>query len=298
MVCTYNSLHECREPESTFPATTSNIMVNANLENVVVGTTIGIQWIYQEGELDGAVKIADTTFKKPDESITSMYAILSRPDNGWPEGKYEVVLTSDESNVEPFSLDFSILAGNSSNAAQLTSGVNASDTEIASSSGSSKNSTSEASVSETRTLEVRASAVSPAIANPSAVSAAEVLSPSLPNAGKLLGNVTFCQLDAQGSCITEMVILPVTRAAVRVKANVANAPVGTTVEARWRYVKGSLGRAEEIQTISMTKNDDRDTWVQSILNKPRAGWPTGQYEVALRVVPNASDITVKSFVVR
>lgn len=265
MVCEYNPQHECQENQSSFPATTSDIMVNANLENVLGGTTIGVQWSYQEGELARSVDIADTTFPKSDESITSMYAILRRPDNGWPQGKYEVVLTSDESNVEPVRQDFSIAASRSSNATRSTSSVSAV--------GSSDTASLDSGLSES-------------------------LISSESDSGTLLGTVTFCQLDDQGDCLTEMVLLPTTRPGVRVKANVSTAPIGTTVEARWRYVEGSLGGAEDIQTISMTKKDDKQTWVQSSLTKPEQGWPTGQYEVALRVVSNSSDIQVKRFFVQ
>lgn len=261
MVCTYNSLNECQEHQEAFPSTTPDIMVTANLENVVPGTDIDVRWIYQEGELPRSVDIADTVFRKSDESITSMYAILRRPDNGWPQGKYEVVLQSDERDVEPVRQNFSIEALNSFNSAQFPSDD-----------GKEEDTSASRAVTSSSVSDI--------------------------NSAEILGNVTFCQLDERDTCLTEMALLPTTRAGVRVKANVSRAPVGTTVEAQWRYLEEDAGRSQDIQTVAMTKNDAQDTWVQSSLKKPREGWPLGQYEVALRIVPEPSDIAVKRFFVQ
>lgn len=270
MVCAYNASHECLENQSTFPSATSDLMVTANIENVVEGTIIGVQWIYQEGELDSSVNIANTIFRKSDTSITSMYAILRQPDNGWPQGKYEVVLTSDESNVKSARQEFSIGTSNASGATRKTVKVSA---------------------VEPSESEAGSTSVAPTVSS-------ETSSAALSNPIATLGKVIFCQLDDQGTCLTEMALLPADRPGVRVKANVSTAPVGTTVEARWRYVAGSWGSPEDIQTVSMTKKNAQDTWVQYNLKRPEKGWPTGQYEVALRIVPNASDIKVRRFFVR
>ena len=182
-----------------------------------------------------------------------MYAILRRPDNGWPQGEYEVILSSDESNVDPIRYPFSIAAGNSATPKPFTASNSVVETQARS---------------------------------------------SISNSVKLLGNVTLCQLDDQGDCITEMAVLPVTSPGVRVKANVSTAPVGTTVEARWRYVEGILGASMDIETVSLTKNDEAITWVQSSLKQPEGGWPIGEYEVALSVPPDSADITIKRFFVQ
>ena len=258
IVCAYNTRHECSESQVMFPAMTPDIMVNANLENVIEGTAIEVQWVYIDGELERSVEIADTVFRKSAPSITSMYAILRRPDNGWPAGNYEVILSSDESNVDPVHYPFSIAAGNSVTPKPLTSDRNA----RASSGVSSQTSSS--------------------VSNPET----------------FLDNVTLCQLDDQGDCITSIAILPVTSPGVRVKANVSTAPVGTTVEARWRYVEGSWGSATDIETVSLTKDTEAITWIQSSLTKPEDGWPIGEYEVALSVIPDSPDITIKRFFVQ
>ena len=276
IVCTYNTQHECIESQAMFPATTPDIMVNANLENVVEGTVIEVQWVYVNGELGQTVEIADTVFRKGDASITSMYAILRRPDNGWPQGDYQVILTSDESNVDPISQPFSIAAGNSANPRPRV-----------------------------------ASSPSRTLAQTNSQTSTEAISQtvtSMSQSATLLKNVTLCQLNEQGDCLTSIVILPVTSPGVQVKANVSTAPVGTTVETRWRYVEGQLGSAMDIKTISLTKQDEADTWIRSSLRRPQDGWPIGEYEVALSVVPDdsdvasvvsdGSDITVKRFFVQ
>lgn len=254
MVCDYNTQYECVEHQSTFPTTTRDIMVNANLDNVVEGTVIGVEWVYLDGELGRPVDIAKTSFRKTDETVTSMYATLNQPNSGWPQGDYAVVLSSDENNVDPVRQTFSIEARNSSTEEPFTAG--------------------EASASEV------------------------VPSPPISSSLRILGNVTLCQLNEQEDCITEMALLPVNSVGVRVKANVATAPVGTTVNAQWRYVEGSLGRSVDIETVPLTKSSEAVVWVQSSLKKPEGGWPRGEYEVALSVASDNPEIEVKRFFVQ
>ena len=102
-------------------------------------------------------------------------------------------------------------------------------------------------VRQTFSIEARNSAAPFTAGEPSA---SEIVpSPPISSSARILGNVTLCQLNEQEDCITEMALLPVNSVGVRVKANVATAPVGTTVNAQWRYVEGSLGRSVDIETV-------------------------------------------------
>lgn len=254
MVCAYNSQYECVEHQPTFSTMTRDIMVNANLDNVVEGTVIGVTWVYLDGELGRSVDIAQTSFRKTDETVTSMYATLNQPNSGWPQGDYEVVLSSDENNVDPVRQTFSIEARNSATDDTFTA--------------------------------VESSALE------------GTPSPSVPRSSRILGNVTLCQLNEQEDCITEMALLPVNSFGVRIKANVSTAPVGTIVNAQWRYVEGRLGQSIEIETVPLTKSSDSVVWIQSSLKKPEDGWPIGEYEVALSVASDNPEIEVKRFFVQ
>lgn len=274
VLCARNAQYECFDSQLTFSANTADIMVNAGLENVLEQTQITVQWTYLDGELGQPVEIDSTIFEKTDGGVISMYAILSRPDNGWPQGDYEVVLSSDENNVEPVIVPFAIAAGRSSRPDTLTSSASPSGTGVDDRSRVDDSSTAARSV--------------------------DILD--------ILDNVTLCQLNEQDDCVTEMAVMPTSSPGVRVKANVSTAPVGTTVEAKWRYIEGSLGRPVDIETVSLTKQNDAITWIQSSLKKPEGGWPTGRYEVALTsasdsAVPETStsdnfDIAVKRFFVQ
>lgn len=271
VLCARNAQHECLDSQLTFSANTSDIMVNAGLENVLERTRITVQWTYLDGELGQSVEIDSTVFEKTDSGIISMYAVLSRPTNGWPQGDYEVMLSSDENNVDPVIIPFSIAAGRSSRPAALTSSSSpAADAGVegdGDDNGSDRAQQNTARSNTARSLDI-------------------------------LNNVTLCQLNEQEDCVTEMAVMPTTSPGVRVKANVSTAPVGTTVEAKWRYIEGSLGKPVDIETVALTKRDDAVTWVQSSLKKPEGGWPTGRYEVALSSASDSFDIAVKRFFVQ
>ena len=84
-------------PADRFAADAPMIYVTGTLNNAPEGTKIKIEWVYVETEPHTLIDVIEL---ETQEITSDFESHLSKPDNGWPVGQYEVRLYIDD-NEEP-----------------------------------------------------------------------------------------------------------------------------------------------------------------------------------------------------
>ncbi|NEQ95382.1 MAG: hypothetical protein F6K30_01400 [Cyanothece sp. SIO2G6] len=97
VICAYNESHECDRPIAEFSQPPSLLMATAEIAEVPVDQQIIVEWRYLADESDMPLVISTLNYAKTSSEIISMFAVLGQPDNGWPVGVYEIVLSVDDS---------------------------------------------------------------------------------------------------------------------------------------------------------------------------------------------------------
>jgi len=88
-----------------FAVDTPEIFCSAKLSHAPDGTEVSAEWIYIEGEMEDLSNYLIDTWSATAGS-GYLYASLTRPDNGWPKGDYQVVFYID--GKEELSVPFSV----------------------------------------------------------------------------------------------------------------------------------------------------------------------------------------------
>lgn len=101
MSCTEITDNLCTEDITTFAPDTPEIFVSAILNNAPEGTFTTFSWRYLEDNYD-----IDSITLESIETTTTLQSSFTIPDNGWPLGEYEVVLSLDTDNSEPIHKKF------------------------------------------------------------------------------------------------------------------------------------------------------------------------------------------------
>lgn len=95
----------CASDVAVFATTDPEIFASAALKHAPADTKIVVVWRYLEG---AGVEIDSVTLTTK-EGSTSMQSSLSRPDKGWPKGKYEVTMQIQADNKplmkKPFAVE-------------------------------------------------------------------------------------------------------------------------------------------------------------------------------------------------
>ena len=101
MSCTEITDNLCTEDITSFSPDTPEIYVSAILNNAPEGTLTTFSWRYLEDNYD-----IDSITLESIDTTTTLQSSLSIPDNGWPLGEYEVILSLESDNSEPISKKF------------------------------------------------------------------------------------------------------------------------------------------------------------------------------------------------
>ncbi|NOR87055.1 MAG: hypothetical protein GQ527_05550 [Bacteroidales bacterium] len=108
--------------------------------------------------------------------------------------------------------------------------------------------------------------------------------------------VKICtQLDAN-QCAMDKPVFDVNTPQIVVSCKLENPPMGTEVEFSWYYITGGktkidavvVNNGEEIGNINLN----------SSLNMPSNGWPTGDYEVVIKILNTEKEPIIKNFWVK
>lgn len=95
----------CPADAEELPAAADTIHATAVLQNAPPDTAVTVSWRYLEAE--GGFDIDAATFVAR-EPLLALHGVLTRPDHGWPPGRYEVVLAVGVDGFEPVRKPFRI----------------------------------------------------------------------------------------------------------------------------------------------------------------------------------------------
>ncbi len=87
-------------PATTFATNTPEIFCSVKVSNAPAQSRARVEWIYREGELEGVKDYLIDTSTVTTEGTRYIAFSLSIPDDGWPEGLYELVLYMDDKKME------------------------------------------------------------------------------------------------------------------------------------------------------------------------------------------------------
>ncbi len=78
-----------------FDANTPEIFCSVKLSNAPSDTEVLSEWVYIKGELEGVTDHVIDSFPVLTDGTRYIEFSMTRPDNGWPTGEYEMVLYVD-----------------------------------------------------------------------------------------------------------------------------------------------------------------------------------------------------------
>ncbi len=97
---------QCAHDNPNFNTETPEIYVSCQLKNAPPETQVEFTWYYLGQR---KIKIDAVTLSSGDLTGTlNMYSSLSKPNNGWPVGEYEVVIAIVGTEKEPVVKKFSV----------------------------------------------------------------------------------------------------------------------------------------------------------------------------------------------
>jgi len=109
-----------------------------------------------------------------------------------------------------------------------------------------------------------------------------------------LSNSKICDKLDNDACAADMPTIDRTVGVIYVSADLNNAPSGTKIDFTWRYLAGELGEAQDIDSVTVTTEENSNT-VQSSLEKSVAVWPRGNYEVVIKIQAENSEAVHETF---
>ncbi len=105
-MCTSLSANLCNDDNPVFESTTAEIFVSCQLKNAPENTDIEFAWFYY-----GQQKISIEALSLNSGSNTgtlNLQSSINRPNNGWPLGDYEVVISILDTDKDPIIKKFSV----------------------------------------------------------------------------------------------------------------------------------------------------------------------------------------------
>ena len=107
-------------------------------------------------------------------------------------------------------------------------------------------------------------------------------------------DVKMCESTENTQCAEDNPVFSTNTPVIYVSCVLKNAPEGTKVNFKWYYLVEDKVFIDEVSLVAQATT----TPMQSSLNMPDAGWPTGNYEVVLSLDTDNSTPITKSFSVQ
>lgn len=105
-VCTALSGELCNSDNPVLSTATNDIFVSCVLKNSIADTKVKFTWLYYG---DTKIEIDNVVLNTGDRiGKLNLHSSLSRPNNGWPIGVYEVVVQVQTDNAKPVVKQFSV----------------------------------------------------------------------------------------------------------------------------------------------------------------------------------------------
>jgi len=109
-------------------------------------------------------------------------------------------------------------------------------------------------------------------------------------------NVKVCTELSGESCENNQVFFQSNSPQIVVSCELKNPPTNTKVEFSWNYLSNGLTK---IDAVTLSSGDHIGTLnMHSSLNRPNNGWPTGDYEVVIRILDTEKEPYVKKFSIK
>lgn len=105
-MCTRINDNQCASDNPNFSTNTREIFVSCHLKNAPEDTKVKFAWFYN-GQKKIAIDAVTMSSGKRTGTL-NLQSSLSRPNNGWPRGEYEVVITIPDTDKEPVIKKFTI----------------------------------------------------------------------------------------------------------------------------------------------------------------------------------------------
>lgn len=105
-VCTSLTGNLCDQDFTVIPSSANEIYVSCQMKYAVADTKVKFSWMYYGDtkiEIDNVVLDTGSNI-----GTLELHSNLSRPNNGWPKGVYEVVIQVQTDNAKPVVKQFSI----------------------------------------------------------------------------------------------------------------------------------------------------------------------------------------------
>ncbi|MHB8859433.1 MAG: hypothetical protein ACYC6Z_08140 [Thermoleophilia bacterium] len=112
-----------------------------------------------------------------------------------------------------------------------------------------------------------------------------------------LSDIKICDKLEGDSCAADNPSLAPDAETFYVTASLNSAPSGTRIDVSWKYLGGELGKAQDIDAVSMV-SDENSNVIESSLQRSASAWPRGDYQVTLRINADNVDPVSKQFSVK
>lgn len=109
-----------------------------------------------------------------------------------------------------------------------------------------------------------------------------------------LSNVKVGESISDGKVAKEVTVFSTDAPRIVVGASLNNAPDDTKVNISWRYLENG---GQDIDSVEVTAKNGENL-VSSTLSSPTNGWPTGKYEVTLKIETDNTKPIKKTFEVK
>ncbi len=98
-MCTNFNGSLCNDDVPVFNTSEGSLYASCKLKNAPENTQVTFTWKYLEGQ---ALVIDQVTLNSADKGINlDLHTSLSRPNNGWPQGKYAVEIAIGNNDTDP-----------------------------------------------------------------------------------------------------------------------------------------------------------------------------------------------------
>lgn len=111
-----------------------------------------------------------------------------------------------------------------------------------------------------------------------------------------VSDIKTCTDFGSTLCNNSQAVFPTNAPAIYISCKLNNAPENTLVTFTWKYMEGAPLVIDEVTLNSGNEGMNLD--LNSSLSRPNNGWPTGKYQVEIRIGSQDESPEIKQFEVQ